>query len=85
MCSEIDARTRDNPEAALGHTRMPGWTDELVARAIENLGARPMVTSNADPVLKAEREARVSGGQLPAPHAEAIDRAAYDRFMRSLG
>lgn len=40
---------------------------------------------SADPVLQAERERAAAGGQLPVPHVEAIDRAAYDRFMRGLG
>jgi hypothetical protein len=41
---------------------------------------------SADPVLQTEREAMAAGGgPVPAPHAEAIDRAAYDRFMRGLG
>lgn len=47
-------------------------------------GAWPWPKS-ADPVLQAEREKRASGGgPVPAPHPDAIDRAAYDAFMRSL-
>lgn len=40
---------------------------------------------SADPVLKAEREAKAGSGQLPAPHGEAIDHEAYRQFMRGLG
>jgi hypothetical protein len=93
MCSEIDARTRDNPEAAMRHTQMPEWMHNAIARHIEEAGSKQVVMVNPDPHAKGqqgfdsatEREAMAAGGQLPAPHAEAIDRAAYDRFMRGLG
>jgi hypothetical protein len=41
---------------------------------------------SADPVLQAERENLAQGGgPVLAPHPEAIDRAAYESFMRGLG
>jgi hypothetical protein len=84
MASEIDQRTRHNHEAAMLHN------DRLIAGHINQAPQKgdfdawvwPMA---ADAELQGEREAAATGGQLPAPHSEAIDRAAYDRFMRSLG
>lgn len=40
---------------------------------------------SADAVLEVEREAVAGSGQLSSPHSEAIDRAAYDRFMQTMG
>jgi hypothetical protein len=83
MCSEIDARTRDNPESAMRHNQA-GGADQSPHYQQAQGDPWPWPES-ADPQLQAEREVAAGSGQLPAPHAEAIDRAAYDRFMRSLG
>jgi hypothetical protein len=91
MCSEITYRTRNNPEAAM--LNQP-TADELQANTAwcnrincynDLSKPLPSLRGDGEPVLHAEREAMAAGGQLPAPHAEAIDRTAYDRFMRSLG
>lgn len=84
MCSEIDARTRENPEAALLHNQASG-AGYLSPPYQQAQGDPWPWPESADPALQAQREQSASGGQLPAPHAEAIDRESYDRFMRSLG
>jgi hypothetical protein len=83
MCSEIDARTRDNPESAMLHNQA-GGADQSPHYQQAQGDPWPWPES-ADRELQAKREASASSGQLPAPHADAIDRAAYDRFMRGLG
>ena len=79
MCSEIDKRTRDNPEAAMVH-----------ANQMRNYLASGPCQAKGDPWPKdgdlyAQREATAGSSQVLAPHPDAIDRAAYERFMRSLG
>jgi hypothetical protein len=77
MVTPISKRDRDDPESALLH--------QFEAPHHQDKGDPWPWPSSADRELQAEREAKATGGQIPAPHAEAIDRAAYDRFMRSLG
>jgi hypothetical protein len=70
MCSEIDARTRDNPEAAMRHTQMPEWMDNAIARHIEEAGAKQVVMVNPYPHAKGQ---------------QGFDSAAHRAFMRGLG
>lgn len=83
MCSEIDARTRANPEAAMLHNQAGG--SDMTSRYQQAQGDPWPWPESADRELQAERDASACSAQLPAPHSEAIDRAAYDRFMRALG
>jgi hypothetical protein len=83
MASEIDQRTRHNHEAAMLHNQAS--TASLSPRYQQAQGDPWPWPESADPVLRAERESMAAGSQIPVPHSEAIDRAAYDRFMRSLG
>jgi hypothetical protein len=83
MCSEIDARTRDNPEAAMLHNQAVGADPSPSYQQAQ--GDPWPWPESADRELEAEREASACSAQLHAPHSEAIDRAAYDRFMRALG
>ena len=81
MCSEIDKRTRDNPEAAMVHANQ--MRNYLESGPCQAKGATWPWPKDGD--LSAKREASSGSGQVPAPHPDAIDRSAYERFMRSLG
>jgi hypothetical protein len=98
MCIEIDARTRENPEAAMMHSASSQFNQALTPQQAAFQSAASSWASQqaqsdpwpwpagADPVLQVEREKMASGGgPTPAPHADSIDRQAYDEFMRSLG
>jgi hypothetical protein len=99
MCSEIDARTRENPEAAMLQSKM--HTHSWHAHNAEVYAAQERATrltpdqqkdlivwwrqNGADPGLQRERESMAQGNQVAAPHSDAIDSAAYRAFMRGLG
>lgn len=92
MGSWIDPRTRENPESAMVHHNEPcqSYANQQNQAALNPLYQQALGdpwpwTKHADPVLQAEREKMGESGTVPAPHADAIDRAAYDRFMRWLG
>lgn len=70
MCSEIDARTRENPEAAMGHTQMPEWAHDAIERHIAETGAKQVVMVNPEPDAKGKH---------------GFDSAAHRAFMRGLG
>lgn len=84
--SPIDPRTRDNPEAAMVHAKplapqlMNGDPSKFSSGQMGGPWPWPK-----DGDLSAKREASSESGQVPAPHPDAIDRSAYERFMRSLG
>jgi hypothetical protein len=98
MCSEIDVRTRDNPEAALGH--QPTEHEMKIYAAYGNalnqlpIGSPWQPPSRGDQVQASakvtwlgEDELHEIDPQKPADKPDALhfDSAEHRRFMRSLG
>jgi hypothetical protein len=90
MCSEIDARTRDNPESAMVNRPT---TLELQAQYMQNqnasaawpwpIGVNQCGEHNA--FLKRLQKEREKSHEKTEPPLETFDSAAHRAFMRSLG
>jgi hypothetical protein len=91
MCSEIDARTRENPESAMFHhchqnqQAMAPFYQQALGDPWPWTAYEIRGTELLDVQMREMHKARAPSSEAPKPEAQHFDTEAHRAFMRGLG